>query len=146
MIAIGYVHKLRSPGSSPAKEIDSFQDCWSLSFSLLLCDSLIWYSGSRLLRLGYKRRDFSQSLVSSWTSQPTSKPLVPFWARLVLSLSLFPFAALSQTSVDEIMICKVMIKDESGQVIPVPMQLWNSPDSRQPSNIIRTYTYISECV
>jgi hypothetical protein len=138
MIAIGYVHKLRSPGSSPAKEIDSFQDCWSLSFSLLLCDSLIWYSGSRLLRLGYKRRDFSQSLVSSWTTRP--------FLSTAGSLSLFPFAALSQTSVDEIMICKVMIKDESGQVIPVPMQLWNSPDSRQPSNIIRTYTYISECV
>ena len=36
-----------------------------------------------------------------------------------------------------------MIKDESGQATPVPMQLWNSPDSRQPSNI---YVRIRMCL
>jgi hypothetical protein len=81
-----------------------------------------------LLRLGYKRRDFPCVVPNQSTNQTTR----PFWARLALSLSLFPFAARSQTSVDEIMICKVMI-EENGQAARVPMQLWNSSDSRQPS-------------
>lgn len=88
-------------------------DC-CLSFLPFRSDSLIWYSAGRLLRLGYKRRSrtFRNPLCfRSWTSQPT-KPLAPFWARLTLSLSLFPFAERSQTFADEIMICKVMMADE----------------------------------